>query len=705
MRLLALFFLLGSLSCSPVDRPEAGADAGVGPGDKLGIGADCDDDAACESDQCMIDGDDRYCSDSCTTDADCAPNLVCGPGGLCIRPQCDFGATRCAVGGAMERCEQGLWVEELCEPAGTICTRGACRPACGQGDIVCTDAGEEVGCGPDGYLNDPVACQAEHACVDGAGCLPVICQPDVSVCTGWNTYRRCVEQGTRLEDRTCHGTDRCEDGECLLSVCVPGETGCDENGAIVACNDEGTMWVVVDTCAAGADFAACYNGECRSACDIAEAEDAYLGCRFSPRLVASRFANPKDFAVIVSNTDDDRTAHVSLTYRSGGQVFEADVAPGGVHAFVDAGRTQHQAGGGFGPQGYNLTSNLPITAYQFNPLDTLGAASTDASLLLPDHVLGKHYYVVSWPRSIAESATLIYAIEDGTSLEIMPGPNAAVGAVGGAPALVPGQVTNTTLNASQSLQFLADGDMTGTRIVSDKPIGVFAGSPCANVPVNVRYCDHLEEQMLPQETWGSTMVVAPFFARGQEPSIFRVIAEQDGTELSFNPAIVVADNTLDAGEFLEFESAEAFVLTANHPILLIQFMVGSQHPGVQNGGARNIGDPAMTTIVPAGQWRHDYAYLIPETYTVNYVTITAPLATDVLLDGEMLSPDGWTVIDESYQYRIELVSTGAHFLEASAPVAINVHGYGGGPGAQASVQNVSYAYPGGLDLNIINPKD
>jgi hypothetical protein len=704
MRSLLLIAFLTFVACSLPGTPGGGggaADAGA----LLGVGDDCDDNSVCASDHCMTDGDERYCSDSCTTDADCAPNLVCGPGGLCIRPQCEFGDKRCSADGGLEHCEQGLWVGVACEAVGAICTRGDCRQPCDQGDVACIDADQEVLCGPDGYRNDPRACGDQRRCVDGDGCKDVICDLDASECTDWNAYRICVEQGTRLEDRLCHGGDRCVEGHCQLALCIPGAMDCEQDGSIVECNEDGSMWVTIDTCAAGDDFSACYRGECISACAIAEAEDAYLGCRFSPRLVSSRFADNKDYAVIVSNTDTERTAHVTLTHRVGNRLLEADVAPGQVHTFVDAARSQHQRGGGIDTKGYDLVSNLPITAYQFNPLDTIGAASTDASLLLPNHVLGRHYYVVSWPHSISESLATIYAVEDQTEIEILPGPLATVAAVGGAPALTPGVVVEVILNADQTLQFLSNGDMTGTRLVSNKPIGVFAGSPCANVPVNVRYCDHLEEQMLPQETWGSTMVVAPFFARGEEPSIFRVIAEQDGTELDFNPAILVANNTLDAGEFLEFEATEAFVLSATKPILLIQFMVGSQHPGVRAGGTRNLGDPAMTTIVPADQWRHDYAFLTPETYTVNYVTITAPLATDVELDGEMLDVNGWTVIDENYQYRIELVSTGPHTLTANAPVAINVHGYGGGPGAINGVVNVSYAYPGGLDLNIINPKD
>ncbi len=59
------------------------------------------------------------------------------------------------------------------------------------------------------------------------------------------------------------------------------------------------------------------------------------------------------------------------------------------------------------------------------------------------------------------------------------------------------------------MQIENDNDLTGTRITSSKPLSVFSGSDCANVPQGKGGCDHLVEQVPPTVTWwGSKFFVA-----------------------------------------------------------------------------------------------------------------------------------------------------------------------------------------------------
>ena len=59
-----------------------------------------------------------------------------------------------------------------------------------------------------------------------------------------------------------------------------------------------------------------------------------------------------------------------------------------------------------------------------------------------------------------------------------------------------------TLNSMETYQMESVNDITGTRITSSKPLSVFSGSECANVPQVVGACDHLVEQVPPTVTWG-----------------------------------------------------------------------------------------------------------------------------------------------------------------------------------------------------------
>ena len=72
---------------------------------------------------------------------------------------------------------------------------------------------------------------------------------------------------------------------------------------------------------------------------------------------------------------------------------------------------------------------------------------------------------------------------------------------------------NITLNSMETYQIASDNDLTGTRITSSKPLSVFSGPDCINVPQGIRWCDHLVEEVPPTVTWGSKFFVASLEGR------------------------------------------------------------------------------------------------------------------------------------------------------------------------------------------------
>ena len=74
---------------------------------------------------------------------------------------------------------------------------------------------------------------------------------------------------------------------------------------------------------------------------------------------------------------------------------------------------------------------------------------------------------------------------------------------------------------------------------ADKPIAVFAGHSCGNVPNGqYGYCDHVEEQMLPLKAWGTNAVLARHQARTycteqQDLVVWRIIAGTDDMHVTF----------------------------------------------------------------------------------------------------------------------------------------------------------------------------
>ena len=62
----------------------------------------------------------------------------------------------------------------------------------------------------------------------------------------------------------------------------------------------------------------------------------------------------------------------------------------------------------------------------------------------------------------------------------------------------------------QTFLFGAPGnDITGTSIVSNKPLTVISGHECGNVPDDVPRCEHITEEIPPTVHWGQQFLLTP----------------------------------------------------------------------------------------------------------------------------------------------------------------------------------------------------
>jgi hypothetical protein len=433
---------------------------------------------------------------------------------------------------------------------------------------------------------------------------------------------------------------------------------------------------------------------CMGPCAMAAATSSYLGCEFYAADLP-QFSLDKDYAIVVSNPSDTDPANVTIT-TSTTTVASFSVAANSLHVYSVTGstnRTQNLGSAGVHSKAYKIVSDLPVAAYQFNSLTTESAASTDAALLFASHSLATRYYSMDYTAgAVAENAFVaVYATEPSTQVDLYP------------PAGVPiSGSTSAVLDPYDVLVIFASntGDsLTGTRIEADKPVGVFGGNRCTQVPYGMSYCDHIEQQIFPRQAVGDHYIVAKSHPRVacDPPDRLRVLADSDNTTVTFNPA-VAGPWTLNAGEWQEIALSESVEITATGPILVGQFLRSS------NGGECNSeGDPAFMLQVPIEQYRLDYVFLSPDTYQHDYVDIVAPLGATVELDGSPVNLSTSPVGSSGLTVTSMALDDGIHTIEASAEVGVMVYGYGGPPDGTSSVQNVSYGYPAGLDLTAINP--
>ncbi len=355
-------------------------------------------------------------------------------------------------------------------------------------------------------------------------------------------------------------------------------------------------------------------------------EASYLGCSYlavplansqldSSFTYAVVLANPQSYAVAATVTGGALASAKQVTLAPRGQSGDVQtVELPWVTALLQK-RTQcYQSGASepldcmarssLAPSGaYQITSDGPIAAYQFNPLryvqtliNTKYSYTNDASLLLPEVALGKHYLAVTYGNWSNE--TLGPYSEDVTLVH------------GGFVAIT-GTVDNTTVTVQLSAtvydpfnesQVLAPGthdfmldrgdvlqlvgklegeDLTGTRIVASSPIAVFVGHDCTRIPDGRPACNHLEEQLLPQQTWGTSYAVSPLRVRASdEVSVVRILSQHGDNQLVFDgiatPAACAAP--LANGAMCEFETGAPFQVSADQSFLVAQFIRGQGSP-------------------------------------------------------------------------------------------------------------------------------
>ena len=584
-----------------------------------------------------------------------------------------------------------------------------------------------------------------------------------------NGELRCDASGTSVEicsngswvvQTFCtDSTPYCHAGACV--ACLPNGQYCEGN-QVFQCNAQGTGGSLVTTCDENAGET-CVAGSCVSLCEQAEEENSYIGCEYWPTTTANpqldnAFMN--DFAVVVHN-DNAMAAQVTVT-KSGAQVAQESVPAGELRVIQLAYDTELKldsdnmeskiiSGGA-----YHLVSTVPVTVYQFNPLNyelntqcdydpylespPCYSHTNDASLLLPSHVLSTNYMVMSRPTfgvdtgmgmgfipgffavvatedntvvtvnfsSHTQGGTQVGTFTPGASQQFQLNEGQVLQVISGTPSSCTGQTTSDDCNGQGGsctyCDMQADYDLSGTSIQSSAPVAVFSGHVCNFVPFNYWACDHLEEQMIPSEAWGKEFIVTrtePQSPDTPEPNVIKVISREDNNSITFYPQTVHEQVNLNAGQYVEFHATEDFQVVASEPAMVGQFTVG------QNYYTTDLdyhGDPAFALVVPFEQYRSSYTFLVPDTITYNYVNIIAEVGEagggdpGIVMDGSQISFNSAMPIGNTHYgvVRIDLSQspTNYHTVTGDVPFGIMVYGF---------AKYTSYFYPGGLDLEYINP--
>ncbi len=534
----------------------------------------------------------------------------------------------------------------------------------------------------------PLCKLGERRC-DGA--LHQECQKGIDTRPGWSTLEDCASRDLA-----------CATGEMGCKPCRPGSTTCGGMDAsrVDTCRFDGSGYDPGVVCTGQGK--ACRQGICDDLCAVARARKSNIGCEYwaahldNARISASLNATAQQYAVVVSNPQSDVSANVTIEQDDAkpGEppklrvVAKARVTAQNLEVFllgprwVD-GSTDISGTGethtAVTRHAYKVTSDVPIIAYQFNPLENVNVFSNDASLLKPVEAMEGRYVVVGWPQTIARDSdpnkdfrldlrqflTIVGTRKD-TSVKVKT--TAPIVEGGPIKATAPGETISFTLQPFEVLNLETGSfhaDFTGTLIDASQPVVVFSGSEASDAPAwndfAERACcaDHLEEQLDPARTAGRRFIIArsPNRARAvanagatgvgafDQPDFVRIVTVTEGT--THVRTNLPKDTGLDdfymngPGEFREIKVHQDFTIETDGAVHVALVSASQDAAGIPQ--RLPGGDPSFVIVPPVEQFRGEYVFLTPDKYAFDFLTVLAPKGTELLFDGIPFDADACSI--------------------------------------------------------------
>ncbi len=631
----------------------------------------------------------------------------------------------------------------------------------------------------DTNVDNPIC---EAGSINCIGNMALKCTPDGS---GWLVDQNCADQNLTCTSKGC-------------LFCEPGELIC-RGLDLIRCNAEGSDFLSEPELTCDGDKGMmCDGGGCTHACELARANRSYVGCEYwavdlDNAVVEIGAAAAQQYALALSNPSPlSATVTVQINEAAYGEPVKLKelgqwtVKPQALQVILLPSREvdgsppgQYNAGSGTAvtSNAYKLSSTAPLIVYQFNPLSNVDVFSNDASLLIPTSALtvdaanmtGANYLVMGWPQTIAttddpmtnfgedlRAFLTIVGTHEETTIRVQLSTDIKADDAGLIKATKKGETFDFTLNPFDVLNLETDGfnaDFTGTRVDTDRPVVVFSGSEASDVPdfedVTMRRCcaDHLEEQLFPVPTLGTTFIALTTAWRShalaaagatltphKETEYFRLLSTGEFNVVTTSLPAPQDTFTIAGGNFVQLSADQDFIIQANDPLVVGQFMASQHALGIPS--ELPGGDPSFILLPPVEQFRKDYLFLTPDKYAFDFIGVAAPRAAVVTLDGRLLregavegpgsmlvctvTPVGEVRLPgdkektEFVAYKCQLSfpsliqgeippdnllpgkqNDGVHRLLSDQPVGLVVYGFDA---------FVSYGYPGGTDLALINLK-
>ena len=258
------------------------------------------------------------------------------------------------------------------------------------------------------------------------------------------------------------------------------------------------------------------------------------------------------------------------------------------------------------------------------------------------------------------------------------------------------------LHTMQTLLISSVDDLTGTRIISNKPLTVISGHECANIPSSRSSCEPLAVHVPPTFTWGTEFLLAPFAGR-HGVQTFKAVTSENNTFVT--TVCGTTSNETRTNSIFQLNTDKYCYLESSNPVMLTQLSFG--------GSIDSMGDPSIALISPIDQYIHETEFFSLPTFEFsnNYISITVQIEhynpDRILLDGAKVNCEWQEIYNNTLTFDIvgygcnttvssDFVSHTRHTVthsDANGLISVLAYGFGAFP-----VQG--YAYLTGQELQL-----
>ena len=254
--------------------------------------------------------------------------------------------------------------------------------------------------------------------------------------------------------------------------------------------------------------------------------------------------------------------------------------------------------------GIYLTTSDKVTVIGQN----LDNHTSDSFFVLPLIELSDEYvyYGITLRRTVVSSqhinnSILIVGTENNTMMKLTVTQSVNIGVGNTVTTLIPGIQYSFVLNRLQTVYIGSPEDLSGTKIVTNKPVSVFSGNGCGYVPRDVRACSHLIEQIPPTTLWGKVYYIVPLASKSAYT--VKILAAYNSTIVHVYCNNTMESYTINEGEFIirTSQTNEYCAIYSNKEVLVVQLSHG--------GGEDNrYGDPMMTLVPATNQYLNKFDF-------------------------------------------------------------------------------------------------